>query len=626
MSNKAEIIKQNLAFMYGRNQEDVKHDPDKRSLVRTAGRSYLETDMITNFSLPEFEFLSPNYPCVVYLSQDKTPYPSYEHALQASKTRDMALRKSLSEIVDVKEVKRKVSKFIQVSETWKENSLRIAEQLLRDKFFRHKELQMKLMKTEHRSIRYVNNFHDLYWGMDEERKGQNHYGKLIESIRDSFENDTIEKKWISDHFKLENPENLMIRITSYRQASLPPSQMESLETDAPTRSAPAVATEIIDPSEETNQTFSFEHLSVLHIGKTSTQNHLVLETPTASRSHALLLVNQQSQLILIDLNSANGTYLHTSTAADIDTDSGTVSEMKQIDPMVPYTLESGVTKIQFGITQRRYVVEVDLQAERHRREELYSKLSNPTELFPKDSEAETTIFVGNLSYSCSEADLTQTFSSCGSIRQIKIPKDPATGEGRGIAFVIFETIGGLRQALVRDGDLLNGRPMKVKRSEAKSDPSKRTGGAGVAESRRREESRSAGDGSRSYYQPNRESREGGEAVGVEKQGHGKVEQEVRRREDNGSFKKSESNHREERLSKRDRREEQEQRHSRREISPSRSRSPERQRKSNGNGRKRRDPSSSSSEDSVDRRVRRRNRDRSRERREDEGRRRRRSRS
>jgi RNA recognition motif-containing protein/predicted NAD-dependent protein-ADP-ribosyltransferase YbiA (DUF1768 family) len=546
MANKAEIIKQNLAFMYGRNQEDVKNDPDKRSLVRTAGRNFIETDMITNFSLPEYDFLSPNYSCIVYLAQDTIPYPSYEHALQASKTNDMTLRKLLSEIVEVKEVKRKVSKLIKLNENWKEKSLIIAEQLLRDKFFRSKELQRKLMQTNHRKICYVNTFHDHYWGMDGEGKGQNHYGKLLELIRESIENDSIEKKWISDHFQLENPENLMIRITSHRHVppppppSSPPSSplLQKNEESVSTTTAVMATdtTETFDSNEEeekeevNNETVSFEHLAVLHIGKSS-QNDLILPTPTASRYHALLLIDQRSQLILIDLNSANGTYLHNSATA----------ETREVaPPMIPISIKSGVTEIQFGVTQRRYVVEVDLHAEHHRREQLYSKLSNPTELFSKDSEAETTIFVGNLSYSCTEADLTQTFTPCGPIRQIKIPKDPATREGRGIAFVIFETIGGLRQALIRDGDLLNGRPMKVKRSEAKSDPSLGKGsGAGRTSGsipERRERGREENNGgSRSYYQP----RDGGdERAGGDRRGGEK--EVIRRRDDDGRSKRSQS--------------------------------------------------------------------------------------
>jgi predicted NAD-dependent protein-ADP-ribosyltransferase YbiA (DUF1768 family) len=462
MANKAEIIKANIAFMYGRDIDDPKNDPDKRSLVRTATK-FVETDMISEFS-GEHEFLSPSYPCSVCLPLDPLIYPSYEHALQASKTLDQSIRKDLSEIRDIRELKRAVTRLIALPDEWKEKCLDISRQLLRDKFFRSKDLQAKLMKTGHRSIRFVNSFRDLFWGMNLEQKGQNNYGKIVEEIREAFENGSIEKKWTQDHFQLEPPDRLSLRITCRR------------ENEAPSGAREAIESQVI------------EHMAVVHIGKSS-DNDIRLQTPTASRFHAIFLVDKRLGLQLIDLNSANGTYIN--------------SSIEKIPPMTPLALQSGVTEIQFGVSKRRYVVELDLDAESRRREQLYSRLGDPSE-GSKDSEAETTAFVGNLSYSCTEEDLSNTFTPCGVIRSIKIPKDQTTKEGRGIAFIIFESVSGLRQALVRDGDLLNGRAMKVKRSEAKGGPPP------TAERRdmRPEERNAKEEGKPTYYQDHQRGREG----------------------------------------------------------------------------------------------------------------------
>lgn len=465
MANKSEIIKANLAFMFGRNQQNDQQDPDKRSLIRTNGMKYIETseDKIQDF-INEYDYLSPSYPCSVHIPSDSIIYPSYEHALQASKTNDMNIREYLSNIHDIKELKRAVSKYIDITQEWKDQSLHIAEQLLRDKFFCSRDLQIKLLKTEHRSIYYLNNFNDLYWGINKEGKGQNNYGKIIELIRESIEKGTIEKKWIHDHFQLENPENLLIKVISYRPNELNHEEKLSIESN------------------------QYENLSVIHFGKSS-ENDVPLPTPTASRIHALILVDKHKGLILIDLHSANGTFINNST--------------EKIQPMTPIILESGVTVIQFALSKRRFIVEYNLNAEQYRREQLYLKLSDPKQI-SGDPESETTVFIGNLSYSTTETDLSNAFTPCGTIRNIKIPKDQATGEGRGIAFIVFETISGLRQALIRDGDLLNGRPMKVKRSEAKS-ADKRSSNSNQNERKERRAHEKKKDDELSYYQDPRDN-------------------------------------------------------------------------------------------------------------------------
>ena len=62
----------------------------------------------------------------------------------------------------------------------------------------------------------------------------------------------------------------------------------------------------------------------------------------------------------------------------------------------------------------------------------------------KDSHTspDTTVFVANLAYTCTEAELKTFFTACGEVACIKIPRDRETGEGRGIAFVTFEKIAG----------------------------------------------------------------------------------------------------------------------------------------------------------------------------------------
>ncbi|OLP20030.1 RNA-binding protein [Leptolyngbya sp. 'hensonii'] len=45
------------------------------------------------------------------------------------------------------------------------------------------------------------------------------------------------------------------------------------------------------------------------------------------------------------------------------------------------------------------------------------------------------IYVGNLSYEVTQDDLTQTFSTYGTVRRVQLPMDRETGRFRGFAFV-----------------------------------------------------------------------------------------------------------------------------------------------------------------------------------------------
>lgn len=50
-----------------------------------------------------------------------------------------------------------------------------------------------------------------------------------------------------------------------------------------------------------------------------------------------------------------------------------------------------------------------------------------------------TVYVGNLSYSVTEEDLTTVFAEYGPVKRIKMPVDRETGRMRGFAFVDMES-------------------------------------------------------------------------------------------------------------------------------------------------------------------------------------------
>jgi cold-inducible RNA-binding protein len=80
------------------------------------------------------------------------------------------------------------------------------------------------------------------------------------------------------------------------------------------------------------------------------------------------------------------------------------------------------------------------------------------------------LFVGNLSYSTTEADLRSYFGEVAPPSQVVLPVDRETGRPRGFAFVEFLDRAHAEQAIQRfHGQPFNGRPLAVSEARARED-------------------------------------------------------------------------------------------------------------------------------------------------------------
>ena len=83
------------------------------------------------------------------------------------------------------------------------------------------------------------------------------------------------------------------------------------------------------------------------------------------------------------------------------------------------------------------------------------------------------LYVGNLPYSTTEADLRDLFSSHGSLDDVHIPLDRETGQARGFAFVTLSTREAGESAMKElDGTDFGGRNLRINEAE------ERRGGGG----------------------------------------------------------------------------------------------------------------------------------------------------
>jgi cold-inducible RNA-binding protein len=80
------------------------------------------------------------------------------------------------------------------------------------------------------------------------------------------------------------------------------------------------------------------------------------------------------------------------------------------------------------------------------------------------------LFVGNLAYSTTEADLRTYFGAVAPPSQVVVPVDRETGRPRGFAFVEFIDRTHAEAAIQRfNGQVFNGRPLAVSEARARED-------------------------------------------------------------------------------------------------------------------------------------------------------------
>ena len=77
-----------------------------------------------------------------------------------------------------------------------------------------------------------------------------------------------------------------------------------------------------------------------------------------------------------------------------------------------------------------------------------------------------TIYVGNLSYNATEADIREVFGEYGTVKRIVLPTDRETGKMRGFAFVEMEEDGHEDDAIqdLNGADWM-GRDLKVNKAK-----------------------------------------------------------------------------------------------------------------------------------------------------------------
>jgi RNA recognition motif-containing protein len=87
------------------------------------------------------------------------------------------------------------------------------------------------------------------------------------------------------------------------------------------------------------------------------------------------------------------------------------------------------------------------------------------------------IYVGNLAYTVTEADLTSVFAEYGSVKRVQLPTDRETGRARGFGFVEMDTEAQEESAIAAlNGAEWEGRDLKVNKARPREERGSSGGG------------------------------------------------------------------------------------------------------------------------------------------------------
>jgi RNA recognition motif-containing protein len=89
------------------------------------------------------------------------------------------------------------------------------------------------------------------------------------------------------------------------------------------------------------------------------------------------------------------------------------------------------------------------------------------------------LYVGNLPYSVSEADLQTLFEQVGAVDSVRVMRDMATGQARGFAFVEMTSDADAQKAVEQlNESAFGGRTLTVNEARPKPESSRGSGGGG----------------------------------------------------------------------------------------------------------------------------------------------------
>lgn len=140
--------------------------------------------LISGFFGP-YRFLSNFYPLENGVFLSELCFPSVEHAYQAAKWPEHEYHRFINVTAgESKKLGKQAPNFNGAK--WNKKKYDIMAELVRQKFANNRILKQKLLLTDGFILEEMNNWGDMFWGVNINRFGENKLGKILMNIRDNI--------------------------------------------------------------------------------------------------------------------------------------------------------------------------------------------------------------------------------------------------------------------------------------------------------------------------------------------------------------------------------------------------------------------------------------------------------
>lgn len=150
-------------------------------LRRALTRRNLDKSPVSGF-FGDHRFLSNFWPAEVRL--EGISYPTVEHAYQAAKCVDPAVRGQIRDAAKPGKAKKMGSR-ADVRPDWEQIRVEVMHDLVRQKFLKHRDLGDLLLATGSAELIEENTWGDTFWGVCD-GEGENRLGRILMEVREKI--------------------------------------------------------------------------------------------------------------------------------------------------------------------------------------------------------------------------------------------------------------------------------------------------------------------------------------------------------------------------------------------------------------------------------------------------------